>query len=455
MPGRSADDTWSGPVFAWSESVLGTRSRWGTLLLVVGLWLSGCVTEAQSPEPPVRTGAEVLAQHQFEALAGERVGVIANHTARVDTAHLVDRLADTPDVHVKAIFAPEHGIRGTAGAGETIEGGRDARTGVPVHSLYDATRRPTPDELAGLDALVFDVQAVGARFYTYITTMGLAMQAAAEANLRFVVLDRPNPLGGTYTAGFVLEPAHQSFVGRYPIPIAHGLTIGELARYIQQQKLLPGVASLDLSVVEMTGWTRGMQWPDTGREWRPPSPNLPTWDTALLYPGLCLFEGVRVSEGRGTERPFLQIGTSWPPAAAQRVVDTLRAHKLPGIAVDTVAFTPRAMPQAAPSPRFEGRRVHGVELTVTDRRAVDPMRTGIHALHAMYHQAQAQDDTAFVSRPAHLTRLAGTDRLLRQLRTGVSPDSIVASWRREVEAFREKRASAVLYGPSGAGPGGS
>ena len=323
-----------------------------TAVLLVAV-LSGCAPEKKPF--PVRTGAEVLAGNDFESLSGQRVGVIANHTAQVDTAHLVDRLAAAPDVELGAIFAPEHGFRGTAGAGESIEGGQDLRTGTPVYSLYDDTRRPTPEELQSLDALVFDVQDVGARFYTYITTMGLAMQAAAEADLQFVVLDRPNPLGGTYTSGFVLEPAHSSFVGRYPIPIAHGMTIGELARYIQEQRLLPGVA------------------------------------------------------------------------------------------VDTTTFTPQSMPQAAPSPRFEGEQVHGFELEVTDRQAVYPLEIGIHALHAMYRQAQAEGYTNFVSRPQHLTRLAGTNRLLRLLRNGTPPDSIVASWREEVAAFRNQRSAALLY----------
>lgn len=424
----------------------GPRRGGGEVYVLLGVLLmavvAGCIPDQESS--PVRTGAEVLARNDFEALAGQRVGVIANHTAQVDTAHLVDRLAETPTVELAAIFAPEHGFRGTAGAGEAVEGGRDQRTNTPVYSLYDDTRRPTPAELEGLDALVFDVQDVGARFYTYISTMGLAMQAAAEADLRFVVLDRPNPLG-EYTSGFVLEPEHQSFIGRYPIPIAYGLTIGELARYIQDQALMSDLGALDLSVVPLKGWSRDMQWPDTGRQWTPPSPNLPTWETALLYPGMCFFEGVRVSEGRGTERPFLQIGAPWTSKAAQRVVDTLRAAKLSGISVDTTAFTPRSMPQAAPSPRFEGELVHGFELSVTDRHAVDPIRVGIHALHAMYEQAQVQGDTNFVSRPEHLTRLAGTDRLLRHLRAGAAPDSIVASWETEVATFRERRSPALLY----------
>jgi len=296
-----------------------------------------------------------------------------------------------------------------------------------------------------VDALVFDVQDVGTRFYTYITTMGQAMQAAAEADLRFVVLDRPNPLGGTATAGFLLEPAHQSFVGRYPIPVVHGLTVGELARMIKGEGWLPGLEDLDLRVVSMDNWSRSMQWPDTKRDWRPPSPNLPTWETALLYPGMGFFEGVRVNEGRGTDRPFLPIGLPWSDAAARAVVDTLRRRPLGGVQVDTATVRPTSRPQAAPSPRFEGDTLHGFRLSVTDRRAVEPVAIGIHALHATYQQAQVEGDTAFISRPDHLTRLAGTDRLISLLREDVAADSIIASWARAQPRFRTRREPYLLY----------
>lgn len=405
--------------------------------------VAGCQSES---EPTVRTGAEVLADREFDTVADQRVGLIVNHTARVDTAHLIDRVDRASNVELGALFGPEHGLRGSAGAGEVVETGRDARTGTPIYSLYDDTRQPTQDELETLDALIFDVQDVGARFYTYISTMGLAMQAAARANVPFVVLDRPNPLGGTYVSGFVLEPEHTSFVGQYPIPIAHGLTVGELAGLIRGEALLPGVDSLDLTVVPLENWERDMQWPDTNREWIPPSPNLPTWGTALLYPGLCFFEGVRVSEGRGTDRPFLQIGLPWSREAARAVVDTLRARSLPGISVDTTNVTPESRPGAAPSPRFEGQHLHGFRVRVTDREAVKPVELGIHALHAVGQQAQAQGDTTFLSRPAHLTRLAGTTRLLQFLEDGTTaPESLVSSWQKEVEDFSDLRARYLLY----------
>jgi len=419
------------------------RLSWtiGPALLVL-LALAGCAPDAPAP---VRSGAEVLAANDFDALSDSRVGLIVNHTARVDTAHLIDRLDRASSVEVGALFGPEHGLRGTQAAGEAVSDGRDERTGAPVYSLYGDTRRPTPEEMEGLDALVFDVQDVGTRFYTYVTTMGLAMQAAAEADLRFVVLDRPNPLGGTATAGFVLEPDHQSFVGRYPIPVTHGLTVGELARMIKGEEWLPGVDTLDLRVVSMDGYARSMQWPDTNREWTPPSPNLPTWETALLYPGMGFFEGVRVNEGRGTDHPFLQIGLPWSAEAARSVVDTLRARGLPGVQIDTATVRPTSRPQAAPSPRFEGETLRGFRLSVTDRRVVRPVAIGIHALHATYRQAQVEGDTAFISRPEHLIRLAGTDRLITLLEDGASADSIVASWKAEQAAFRERRDPYLLY----------
>jgi len=419
-----------------------------SLLLAAGIALvavaSGCEPEEKDV---VRTGAEVLVESDFQILSGEDVGLLVNHTARVDTSHLIDRVHGAPNVDLVALFGPEHGLRGTQGAGASVRDGHDAQTGVPVYSLYDDTRRPTPTELEGLNTLVFDVQDVGARFYTYITTMGRAMQAAARAGVRFVVLDRPNPLGGTYVSGFMMEPDHESFVGRYPIPIAHGLTVGEMALLIKGENLLPGLDSLDLKVVRMQGWNRTMQWPDTHRKWTPPSPNIPTWETALVYPGTCFFEAVRVNEGRGTDHPFLQIGLPWTKAAAVSVRNRLRSRSIPGVAFDTVSFTPTSRPGAAASPRFEGDRLHGVQIEIVDRRRTRPVELGMHALHATYQEARRLTETSFVSRPEHLTRLAGTDTLQRMLQDGVSPDSIIRSWREPVARFRSLRAPYLLYSP--------
>lgn len=411
--------------------------------------LAGCTSpESSSPgsaPTTAQTGAQVLATDGFDRLQDMRVGLIVNHTAQVDTAHLIDAIDRAPGVEVGALFGPEHGLRGEAEAGETVTDGRDDRTGAPVYSLYGDTRKPTPEMLDGLDALVFDIQDIGARFYTYISTMGLAMQAAAEADLPFIVLDRPNPLGGTYVSGFVLNPEHESFVGQYPIPIAHGLTIGELARLIQGEGLLPGLENLQLDVVPMQGWSRSMQWPDTGLSWTAPSPNIPDFETALVYPGTCFFEATAASEGRGTKQPFLHLGAPWPAQKAASLADTLNARNLPGVTFDATTFTPRSIPGMASHPKHESQALHGIRISISDRRAYRPVETGIHVLHAFYHAAPQDAETPFIARPAWLTKLAGTERLGAMLGDGRRPEAIIATWQDEVDAFRQTRKPYLLY----------
>ncbi|RMH49629.1 MAG: DUF1343 domain-containing protein, partial [Bacteroidetes bacterium] len=392
--------------------------------------------------PVVRTGARVLADQQFEPLAGRRVGLIVNHTARVDSVHLIDLVAAAPDVELVALFGPEHGLRGEADAGETVEDGRDDRTGVPIYSLYGDTRRPTAEMLDGVDVLVFDIQDIGARFYTYISTMALAMQAAAEHGIAFMVLDRPNPLGGTYVSGFMLEPEQTSFVGQFPIPIAHGMTVGELAQMIRGEGLMDGLETLDLTVIPMEHWSRTQQWPDTGLEWVPTSPNIPDFETALIYPGACFIEATAASEGRGTREPFKLIGAPW--VAAQALADTLNGRGLPGLRFEPATFTPRSIEGMASSPKLQDQEVHGVRFVVTDRQAVRPVEAGVHLLEALYRQSQARA-VPLITRPAWLARLAGTERLLAMLKDGATPEAIVAAWADEVEAFRRQRAPYLLY----------
>jgi uncharacterized protein YbbC (DUF1343 family) len=405
--------------------------------------MAGCAGSESRPTP-LQTGADVLAANALDALDGQRVGLIVNHTARVDTSHLIDRLHRAPNVTVGALFGPEHGLRGTADAGEAVADGVDDRTGAPVYSLYGARRQPTAAQLEGLDALVFDIQDVGSRFYTYISTMGRAMQAAAANDLAFVVLDRPNPLGGTYVAGFVREPEQTSFVGQYPIPIAHGLTVGELARMIQGETMLPGLAELDLRVIAMDGWERSMRWPDTGREWVAPSPNLPTFETALVYPGACLFEATSASAGRGTQRPFLHLAAPWPQQASEALADTLNARRLPGVRFEPVAFTPRSIPGMASAPRLQGQKLHGVRYRIVDVDAVAPVEAGIHVLQAFFQQATARGDT-LIARPRWLARLAGTTQLHALLDKGASPEQIIATWADAVRRFQTRRRPYLLY----------
>lgn len=411
---------------------------------------SACVSPQSAPpqEPRiVRTGARVLADDGFSLLLGKRVGAIVNQTAVVgDSVHLVDAMLEA-GVDVVALFGPEHGIRGNVGDGVAISDGRDAATGLPVFSLYGPTRKPDPALVADLDLLLFDVQDVGARFYTFISTMGLAMQSAADAGIGFVVLDRPNPLGGEYVSGFVLEPGFESFVGQYPIPVAHGMTVGELARAIVGEGWLDGLASLDLTVVEMDGWKRDMRWPDTGLDWIPTSPNIPDFETASVYPGMCFLEGLTLSEGRGTPRPFLQFGG--PTLDAQALADDLASREIPGVEFSVVAFTPRPDPVAAPSPKHNGTVVHGASMRVTDDSRLDPLRLGVEVLAAIVDQVREKPGSAEavdeLFRGRGMDRLAGTAALRDGILAGKSADEITASWETGIAAFRATRAPYLIY----------
>ena len=414
------------------------------LLFALAVLCAGCGAPAPAAPPGavVKTGAQVLVESGFAALDGMRVGLIVNHTARVGGRHLIDLIDAAPNVEIGALFGPEHGLRGDADAGETIADGRDERTGAPVFSLYGETRRPTPEMLDGLDALVFDIQDIGARFYTFISTMGLSMQSAAEAGLPFVVLDRPNPLGGVQMEGFVLDSAYTSFVGQYPVPITYGLTAGELARMIKGEQMLPGLETLDLRIIEMEGWERAMRWPATGLTWQPTSPNIPDFETALIYPGACFFEATTASEGRGTYEPFKQIGAPWADAAA--LADTLNARNLPGVLFRPVSFTPVAIEGMASNPKLKDVPVWGVHYVLTDAEAFRPVETGVHVLHAFYHQAPDSVKAGFLKK-RWLDLLAGTDRLYEMLTAGAPPEAIVAAWREDVVAFRLRRAPYLLY----------
>jgi len=396
--------------------------------------------DARSPQrtnpTPIVTGAARLAADGFATLRDKRVGLLTNHTGRVGNER-------APGVTLAAILTPEHGLSGAAEAGAKVAGGTEPATGIRVHSLYGSAYKPTPEMLAGLDALVFDMQDIGTRFYTYISTMGLAMQAAAEARLPFVVLDRPNPLGGEYVSGFVLEKAFASFVGRFEIPIAHGLTVGELARMIKGERLLPGLDRLSLDVARMDGWRRDMRWPETGLPWVATSPNIPTFETALAYAGTGLFEATTASEGRGTDAPFLLLGH--PAIDGATIARAVENAKLPGVRVVPAEARPRAIRGIATAPRFRDQTIPAVRLTITDATRYRPVETGIHLLAAFSRGLQAADAGAFVTDLRAFHRLAGTSRLLAALETGAPPEVIIASWQGEVARFRERRSRYEVY----------
>ena len=432
-----------------------TRRTMTLSSLLLLLSLAACLGDAPQPSPrppsvvpspPVSTGAQRLVDEGFGTLDGMRVGLVTNHTARVDTAdggpgHLIDRLHAAPTVTVAALFGPEHGIRGDAEAGAGVSGVVDATTGAPVYSLYGRSKKPTQAQLRGLDALVFDMQDVGARFYTYISTMGYAMQAAAEADIPFVVLDRPNPIGDR-VEGFLMEPAHESFVGLFRIPVTHGLTVGELARMIVGEGLIGGVRDLDLRVVEMAGYARGMAWEDTGLPWVPPSPNIPDVETARVYPGTALFEGTTASEGRGTRVPFTHVGAPW--ADADALAAELNGAGLAGVRFEPARFTPVDLPGQATNPKWEGREIGGVRLIVTDPEAFLPLATGVYVVNAIYRQAGSSARRDFFNAD-WMAKLTGSHRLRRALQSGTPPAEVVAQWRTEAALFDQTAAPYRLY----------
>jgi uncharacterized protein YbbC (DUF1343 family) len=395
----------------------------------------------RGPTTKFVTGAARLAADGFAPLRGKRVGLLTNHTGRVGDARLIDLMARARSVTLAAILTPEHGLTGTAEAGAKVTSGIDAATGIKVHSLYGSAYKPTPEMLAGLDVLVFDMQDIGTRFY--ISTMGLAMQAAAAAGLPFVVLDRPNPLGGDYVSGFVLEKAYASFVGRFEIPIAHGLTVGELARMIKGERLLPGLDRLKLDVVEMQGWSRHMRWPETGLPWVPTSPNVPTFETALIYAGTGLFEATVASEGRGTDSPFLLIGH--PAIDPAGIVGQLGHATLPGLSIAAARANPRIIPRVATNPRFNGREFAAVRLGITDVGQLQPVETGVHLLVAFNDALRTAGAGDLVKDAKTFDRLAGTNRLRTALDQGARAETIVASWHGEVDLFATQRRRHLIY----------
>jgi uncharacterized protein YbbC (DUF1343 family) len=398
---------------------------------------------AKAPAARVVVGAEVLSANSFAALAGKRVGLIANQTSLVGGSHLADLLRAAPGLTLAAIYAPEHGFRGTTEAGARVGNTLDAKAAVPVYSLYGRSRKPTPAMLKGIDVLLFDVQDIGARFYTYISTLGLAMQAAAVAHIPFIVLDRPNPLGGDYVAGFGLEPSLASFVGQYPIPIVHGLTVGELARMIKGEAWLEGLAPLQLEVVRVENWRRDMRWPETQLSWVATSPNIPTFESALLYPGIGFVGEMNVNEGRGTARPFTQFGAPW--IKTPRLLARLAAQPMAGIRCEAAQYVPKSIEGVAQHPRFLGQEVNGVRLIVTDPARVEPLEIGMHVLAALAAEARAAGQRRLIANVAMFHALAGSKRLHRLLLAGDDGSAIVAAWRGEVEAFRARRAKYLLY----------
>jgi uncharacterized protein YbbC (DUF1343 family) len=379
----------------------------------------------------VDLGVEVLLRDSLQVLQGKRVGLITNHTGRDrNGTSTVDLLYRAPGVRLTALFGPEHGIRGVAADGATIASTVDSATGIPIYSLYGATKVPTADMLRDVDVLVYDIQDVGARVYTFVWTMALAAEAAAKAGKKFVVLDRPNPIRGDRIEGGVLKPEFRSFVGQYPVALRYGLTAGELLRYL----VGTGQVRADVTVIPMRGWRQSMWWEETGIPWVNPSPNMRSVDAALLYTGTVFFEATNVNEGRGTDRPFHLIGASWLTDAGA-VARELNAKGIPGVRFDSTSRT------IAPGAKFAGQTIPMIEITITDRNAVRSPELGAHMLRAIYKRHPRE----FSWREQGIERLSGSRALREAVQREGGVEALIPIWRAESDQFARDAMPYRLY----------
>jgi uncharacterized protein YbbC (DUF1343 family) len=392
--------------------------------------------QATSPAPGhVLTGLEVLLRDSLRLVQGKRVGLITNQTAVTSTGqHAADLLHATPGVTLAALFGPEHGIRGTVEGGETVENGRDTKTGVQVYSLYGKTQRPTPEMLRGLDVLLFDIQDIGARPYTFVWTMAMAMEAAAAQHLPFVVLDRPNPITGR-SAGPVMEMAMrnvgQPITGYFPVPLRHGMTVGEVARYINGEYAL----GVDLHVVPVEGWTSGEWFDQTGLPWINPSPNIRSLDAAINYPGLVLSEATNLTVGRGTDSPFSYLGAPW--LDTPRLLAAVKRYDLPGVQLDTALIVPTGEGWVP----FRGESVRAVHLTITDRDAYRPVWTAL----VLLREIKRLHPTQFEVTNDGFTQMMGSRWARQAFDRGDDPKSIWDRWEMERVEWEGKVGKYSLY----------
>ena len=412
--------------------------------LFMGIVLAACgaapgnTTDSEVPESEarqVRSGIEVLLSDSLHLVQGKNVGLLTNHTGIYWTSDgivgsTIDALYEANNVDLVALYAPEHGIRGQEQAGAAIDSGRDERTGVPIHSLYGEVRKPTPAMLEGVDVLLFDMQDIGARYYTYVSTMALAMEAAGEQDIPFIVLDRPNPVRGDVVQGNLLKPGYETFVGMYPVPMRHGMTAGELAQlYVGEFGL-----EVDLHVVPLDGWTRDMTFDQTQLPWVPPSPNMPSLESALAYPGTCLFEGTPISVGRGTDRAFQWIGAPWLDGV--QLAESLNGYGINGVRFESTTFTPRN----AGDRKFEGQEVSGV-LLIPESTDYDASKAAV----AMLLETYSMSGDNWLWAEAHFDRLAGTDSLRLSIEAGADFAELTSAWDSENQAFEQLRDPYLIY----------
>ena len=392
--------------------------------------------------PIVEVGADRLLTEYAALIRGKSIALVANHSARLaDGTHLADALFRFKEAKLTVLFGMNYDIRSNDYSAKPDSAvAIDKTTGLTKYDLYGETHKPTPEMLRGVDVIVFDIQEVGARFYEHVNILAFVMEAAAEQGIRVVVLDRPNPITGLKQDGFVTDAAAQYRFGSYaPVPVVHGMTMGELAKLYVGEKFIRGNHPVLLDVVPMRGWKRSMWYDQTGLEWRKPSPNLLTLNSLLAYVGTCLFEAVNVSEGRGTDNPFEIIGAPWLDNT--KAIELLRGVGLKGVTFEAEQFTPVQKPYHGKPPELAGESLKGIRLRVTDRNTFEPYKTGIALLWAV----NKLHPDKLVWNDAVLDRLVATPRLKNMLMAGKTPNEIFASWTGELANFKKRSAPYLMY----------
>ena len=405
---------------------------------------TGQAPSATAQEPARRSrvipGVEVLLRDSMHLVRGKRVGFVTNQTALTSTGEAaIDVLARAPGMQLVALYGPEHGLRGGVEAGKKIESGRDEKTGIPVFSLYGTTQKPTPEMLRGVDVLVFDMQDIGARPYTFVWTMAMAMEAAAAQRIPFVVLDRPNPIGAAVDGPLMQEEIKRERIGQpitgyYPVPLRHGMTVGEVARYVNQEYRV----GAQLHVVPADGWRGGMWFDETGLPWTNPSPNIRSLDAALKYSGLVLSEATNLTVGRGTEAPFSYLGAPW--LDTPRLLEAVRRYDIQGVRLDTVTFVPTNPDTTAWTP-FRGERVRALRITVTDRETFDPPWLTL----VLLSEIKRLHPTQFKITNAGFTQMLGSKWAREAFDRGEDPRVIRQRWEQELAAWMPIRNRYRLY----------
>lgn len=408
-----------------------------TYLIIISLAMSSDII---SQQVKVTVGADVLVSDSLHLIKNKRLGIVTNHSAILSTgAHLVDTLVNLDEINVTALFGPEHGIRGNAPDGHSINDGIDSQTGIPVYSLYGKTRKPKKEMLKNVDLLIFDIQDIGARFYTYISTLHYTLISAAENNIPIIVLDRPNPINGVTVDGPIRTEEFKSFVAIAPIPIQHGMTIGELAIMFNQENWLGNELKADLEVIKITEWNREYYFDQCNLEWISPSPNMPNLETAILYPGMCLLEGINASEGRGTYSPFLTFGA--PYINSKELLEELNKFQKSGIELSEITFTPVSIPNMSTSPKYKNIECNGVKIDIVNKKDVNALRFGIEVLYSIHKLYPKQ----FEFRRNWLDKLFGNTKLTEMLKNNSTPNEIFETWSTELSDFNKIRKNYLLY----------